>query len=71
MLLRAEIKDRLRLATLALGPVSSVVPGGEPLRAEVDRLLAALEAMSPTDKPLNTQVDVARWVPGGKESSST
>ncbi|GLI58635.1 hypothetical protein VaNZ11_000371, partial [Volvox africanus] len=58
--LRATIKDRLRWVCLALGPVSSVVPGGEPLREEVDGLLAQLEALSPTDKPLNTVVDVAR-----------
>ncbi|KAG2453534.1 hypothetical protein HYH02_001753 [Chlamydomonas schloesseri] len=55
--LRETIKDRLRWVVRALGPVTSVVPGGEPLREEVDGLLAQLEALSPTDRPLNTAVD--------------
>ena len=53
---RFDIKEDLFSATQALGPVMSVVPGGEPIRDKVDRMLARLEAMSPTDKPLNTQV---------------
>ncbi|KAG2498982.1 hypothetical protein HYH03_003169 [Edaphochlamys debaryana] len=57
--LRATIKERLKWVCRALGPVSSVVPGGEPLRDEVDGLLAQLEALAPTDKPLNVAADVA------------
>ena len=53
---RTNIKEDLIYATQALGPVMSVVPGGEPIREKVDQMLAKLEAMSPTDKPLNTQV---------------
>ena len=34
----------------------AVVPGGEPLRDEVDQLLRQLEGMTPTDKPLNIKV---------------
>eukprot|EP00198_Chlamydomonas_reinhardtii_P007686 XP_001697023.1 predicted protein [Chlamydomonas reinhardtii] len=62
---RATIKDRLRWLVRALGPVTSVVPGGEPLREEVDGLLSQLEALSPTDKPLNTSVDAAAAGYGG------
>ncbi|GFR43915.1 hypothetical protein Agub_g5049, partial [Astrephomene gubernaculifera] len=43
--LRASIKERLRWVCAALGPVSSVVPGGEPLRGEVDALVMQLEAL--------------------------
>ena len=34
----------------------AVVPAGEPVREEVDRMLARLEAITPTDKPLNMRV---------------
>ena len=53
---RSDIKDRVQLATRALGHVMAVVPGGEPVREEVDRMLARLEAITPTDKPLNMRV---------------
>ncbi|GAX73864.1 hypothetical protein CEUSTIGMA_g1314.t1 [Chlamydomonas eustigma] len=57
---RQELKDHVRWATLSLGPVTAVVPGGEPVREEVDKLLQQLEGISPTDKPLNVKVDVER-----------
>jgi len=57
---REVLKDRLSWATLALGPVVAVIPGGEPVREEIDALIAQLEAITPTDKPLNVKVDVNR-----------
>ena len=53
---RSNIKERVEWATSSLGPIMAVVPGGEPLRSEVDQLLQELESMSPTDKPLNVKV---------------
>lgn len=60
--LRYELKRGVQLATLSLGPVMSVVPGGEPVRAEVDRLLSELEQLSPASKPLT--------VPSGKKGAT-
>ena len=55
---RSDIKERVQVATRALGHVMAIVPGGEPVREEVDRMLARLEAMTPTDKPLNMRVGI-------------
>eukprot|EP00798_Chlamydomonas_sp_ICE-L_P015219 gene15219-21298_t len=60
-LMWSDIKDRLGYGTLALGPISAVVPGGaSPVREQLDRLIEQLEGISPTDKPLNVAVDAAR-----------
>ena len=67
MVQRAAVKDRVQWATSTLGPIMAVVPGGEPLRNEVDQLLQQLESMSPTDKPLNVKVDA--WLKWRKNKS--
>ena len=53
---RYDLKERIRWVARALGPVLAVVPGGEPVREEADSLLHSLEALSPTDTPLNVMV---------------
>lgn len=57
----ADLKDRLRWVARALGPVLAVVPGGEAVRGEADALLLKLEALTPTDKPLNIKVRPATF----------
>ena len=54
--LRGLIKERLKWVTLGMGPVRAVVPGGEAVRLEANRLIEELEMLAPCDKPLNTQV---------------
>ncbi|KAG1655578.1 hypothetical protein FOA52_009080 [Chlamydomonas sp. UWO 241] len=44
---REELKRQLSWATLGLGSVARIVPGGEPVRAELDTLVARLEEVSP------------------------
>ncbi|GAX81838.1 hypothetical protein CEUSTIGMA_g9266.t1 [Chlamydomonas eustigma] len=46
--MRLELKRALHWATKGLGPVASVVPGGEPFREEMDHLVQQLEALSPS-----------------------
>jgi hypothetical protein len=49
-----QLKDRLHWACLAMGPLASVVPGGEPVREQVDRIIQSLEALNPCSEPLGT-----------------
>ena len=44
---RAELKQHVSWATMALGPVMAVVPGGEPIRDELDKVLVQLETLRP------------------------
>jgi hypothetical protein len=49
-----QLKDRLHWACLAMGPLASVVPGGEPVREQVDKIIQSLEALNPCSDPLST-----------------
>ena len=49
-----QLKERLHWASLAMGPLVSVIPGGEPVRQQVDRIIHQLEALNPCDQPLKT-----------------
>jgi hypothetical protein len=37
-----------------MGPLVSVIPGGEPVRQQVDNIIHQLEALNPCDNPLKT-----------------
>lgn len=39
---------------MAMGPLASVVPGGEPVREQVDKIIQSLEALNPCSDPLST-----------------
>lgn len=54
---RSDLKDKLWWVIRGLGPTASIVPGGEPVRADIDELITKLEEITPLETPLNTQAD--------------
>ena len=58
--LRAErglLKEKLWWVVRGLGPTAAVVPGGEPVRFDIDDLIEKLERITPLETPLNIQAD--------------
>eukprot|EP00873_Tetraselmis_striata_P035026 jgi/Tetstr1/455290/TSEL_042126.t1 len=53
---RAALKDKLWWVVRGLGPTASIVPGGEPIRHDIDKLLSELEDVTPLETPLNTDI---------------
>jgi len=52
---RSAIKEKLWWVVKGLGPTAAIVPGGEPIRADIEQLLIQLEGITPLETPLNIE----------------
>uniref|UniRef100_A0A061QR53 Pap fibrillin n=1 Tax=Tetraselmis sp. GSL018 TaxID=582737 RepID=A0A061QR53_9CHLO len=58
---RTALKEKLWWAVRGLGPTAAIVPGGEDVRMDIDKLITSLEAITPMETPLNTQADANEY----------
>jgi len=58
---RGALKEKLWWVVRGLGPTAAIVPGGEPIRNDIDSLISKLEELTPLETPLNTQTDAEEY----------